>query len=534
MAPHLVPKLALEFGWQGTNNSKGSVVLSDHDLTIDAAPGEPVFYQWDIHLSDVYPRNPVRKTVALGAPKLTNPSEYISFSNTSFAKGADIQFDYVEVSTPVYEQWPPASHTNLFIASGNAKNESAYVREILTEFMPRAWRRQISTAQIDAKVKYFERIRSVSDDFQQAVIEVLATVLSSPRFLYLVQAAPSPDQTELVLNDYELANRLAMFLWSSIPDKELLDLAAKGQLSETKQLIQQSKRMLGDPRHKRFTKHFVRQWLDMQLLDFLTVNKAEYPDFKDSLQESMKQEPIAFFEEVLVNNHSIMDFLHANYALVNQELAQHYGIEGVFGQEFQKVSLNSDDIRGGLLTQAGLLAMNSDGGDSNPLKRGIWLLESVLNDPPPPAPPVVPEIDLTDPDILKLTLKERMEDHRNDPACSSCHTKIDPWGIALENFDATGAWRDEIDGSVVDASSLLFNKQKLDGVYGLKQYLLSNRQDQFTSALVNKLAPFALGRPLSFSDRANIESLTGELREQGDGLENLVILLVTSEIFKSK
>ena len=248
----------------------------------------------------------------------------------------------------------------------------------------------------------------------------------------------------------------------------------------------------------------------------------------------MKREPVAFFEEVLQNNRSIMDFIHADYALVNQRLAQHYGISEVNGNSFQKVSLKPGDHRGGLLTQAGLLAMNSDGTDSNPLKRGIWLLESILNDPPPPPPPAVPEIDLADPEILKLTLKQRMEDHRNKAACKSCHVKIDPWGIAFENFDAIGSWRTQNRGKEIDASSLLFNQHELDGVDGLKRYLLINRQDQFARAIVHKMVSFALGRPLSFADRSSVDRLTAELRREGDGLATLITLLVTSELFQSR
>ena len=178
--------------------------------------------------------------------------------------------------------------------------------------------------------------------------------------------------------------------------------------------------------------------------------------------------------------------------------------------------------------------MNSDGKDSHPLKRGIWLLESLLNDPPPPPPAAVPEIDLSDPEILKMTLKERMEDHRNDPACYSCHAKIDPWGIAFENFDATGSWRDTIDGKPVDASAKLFNKQDLNGIDGLKRFLLENRQDQFCRATTYKLATYALGRPLSFADRASIDDLTARLRNKGDGLTDLVSLIVTSDLFINK
>ena len=435
--------------------------ISDRDLEIDASPGKPQFYQWDIPLSEIYPRNPVRKTVELGTPKRTNPSEYIRLHNTSLSQSADMQFDYVEVSAPVYEQWPPASHTGIFIASENSEDENAYAREIVSRFMTRAWRRSVTDAEVDRKMEYFESIRPVCEDFQQAVIEVLATVLSSPRFLYLVQSDRSPTEADRTLDEFELATRLSMFLWCSTPDDELLDLAAKGRLGETDELVRQTQRMLADPRHERFSKHFVRQWLDMELLDYLTVDRSTYPQFDGTLKEAMQQEPIAFFEEMLQNDRSVMDFIHADYALVNERLAQHYGISDVNGNHFQKVSLKPEDNRGGLLTQAGLLAMNSDGKDSHPLKRGIWLLESLLNDPPPPPPPAVPEIDLADPEILKLTLKQRIENHRTMPACMSCHAKIDPWGIAFENFDAVGSWRTQIQGKEIDASSLLFNQQNL-------------------------------------------------------------------------
>ena len=272
----------------------------------------------------------------------------------------------------------------------------------------------------------------------------------------------------------------------------------------------------------------------MQLLDYLVVEQETYPGFDAQLKEAMQQEPIAFFQEMLENNRSLLDVLHSDYTMANERLAWHYGIEDVYGTAFRKIALNPGGRRGGLLTQAGLLAMNSDGNDSHPLKRGIWLLERLLNDPPPPPPPAVPQIDLADPEIAKMTLKERMEDHRNDPACSSCHEKIDPWGIAFENYDAVGSWRDKIEDKPVDASSRLFNNQKLDGVDGLKRFLLANRQDQFCRAMVYKLSTFALGRPLSFADRASVDQITADLRKKDDGLATLVTLIVTSELFQAK
>jgi len=525
--------IALHFGWQGNNNSRANVRISEHDLVIDAPPGKPQLYQWDIPLSEISPRNPTRKTVELGAAKMLNPSEYIQLRNTSLSKGTDIQFDYVEVSTPVYEQWPPASHTGIFIDSKHSEDESAYAREILSRFMPRAWRRAVTAAEIDQHLALFAKIRTESSDFQDAMIDILSTVLSSPKFLYLVQV-DSEKQGVDELTDYELATRLSMFLWSSIPDDELLKLAAQGKLSSPKTLLRQTERMLSDPRSQRFSKQFVEQWLNLELLGFLDVEKELYPQFDENLKAAMLREPISFFQEVLDENNSVIDFLHSDYAMVNERLAKHYGLKDIYGNDFRRVKLDPDTMRGGLMTQAGLLAMNSDGKDSHPLKRGIWLLERLLNDPPPPPPPAVPEIDLTDPEILKMTLKERMEDHRNHPACNSCHQKIDPWGIAFENYDAVGSWRDEINGKPVDASSLLFNKQPLNGVDGLKRFLLVNRQDQFAHSMVHKLTTYALGRPLTFGDRAGIEEITSDLRNTEDRLGDLVSLIVTSDLFQTK
>ena len=528
------PSLRLNFGNQPSNNSETTVRVELPDVAIQASPEQPQFYQWDVPLSE-YPRNLYRGVTEMG--DTPNPGEYIVFQNVTQnpAKGskADIQIDYLEITTPYYEQWPPESHTRIFIDSKNKTNETAYARDVLANFMPRAWRRTVTDSEIDQKLTLFSKVRPICEDFQEAMIEVLATVLASPKFLYLVKEDPATHGVD-ILSDYELATRLSMFLWSSTPDDELLKLASKGKLNNPKELTRQTKRMLADPRSQRFAKHFVRQWLGMQLLDFLDVEEESYPDFDTELKEAMQKEPIALFQEVLKYNRSILDFLHADYTLTNERLARHYGLTDVYGNYFRKVALHHTDRRGGLMTQAGLLAMNSDGKDSHPLKRGIWMLERLLNDPPPRPPAAVPEIDLTDPEIAKLTLKERIENHRNDPACMSCHAKIDPWGIAFENFDAVGSWRTEINNTPVDASSVLFNNQKLNGMDGLKRFLLANRQDQFCRSMVHKLTTYALGRPLTFSDRAGIDEITLNLRNKQDRLGDLITLIVTSDLFVSK
>ena len=529
------PSLQLEFGWQASNDSQATVRISKRDIVIKAEPGKPRFYQWDIPISEIYPRNSMRGRWKLGG--LPNPSEYLKLVNSSASRN-DIQIDYVEVTAPVYEKWPPRSHTRIFFKSRHKPNEAIYAQEVLTRFMTRAWRRQVTKSEVDQKLALFKKIRPVCDNFEQAAIEVLATVISSPKFLYLVrtdrQQQDKHKSHARQLSDDELATRLSMFLWCSIPDDELLRLAAMKQLSRPEVLRKQVQRMLADPKSRRFSKHFARGWLGMQLLDFLKVDRKAYPRFGPPLKEAMQEEPVAFFHEVLSKNHSVLDFLHTDYTMANERLAQHYGIEGVYGNHFRRVQLKPEHQRGGLLTQAGLLAMNSDGKDSHPLKRGIWLLKNLLNDPPPPPPPAVPEIDLADPKIAKMTLKERIENHRNHAACNSCHVKIDPWGIAFENYDAVGSWRTRIKTKPVDATSRLFNREKLDGMDGLKRYLLANRQDQFTRAVVHRMTTYALGRPLTFGDRSSIDRITADLRKKGDGLRTLVTLIVTSELFRSQ
>jgi len=521
------PSISLSFGHKPNNNSSQEFLISKKDIAITAPPDKPEFYEWLINMNEVQ-RNSYLRTGIMG--KRPTPTEYIAIKNVHQGEahdGSAVQIDYIEVTAPYITQWPPASHLKVFPEQTTSDSEINSARKILTNFMPRAWRRKVTNSELERKVALFKQIRPTCIDFQETMIEVLATVISSPNFLYLTQS-------DTTAKDHELATRLSFFLWSSQPDQELLELVFNGELRQPGVLSQQAERMLADPRAERFTKHFTRQWLGMELLDLLQVDREAYPSFSNTLKHAMQQEPIEFFKHVLHQDRSIMDFLHADYSILNQRLATHYGITGVYGNHFRKVSLPSNTKRGGLLAQAGFLAMNSDGRDSHPLKRGIWLLEKILHDPPPPPPPAVPEIDLTDPEIMKMTLKERMEDHRNKPACASCHAKIDPWGIAFENFDAIGAWRDEINGKPVDATSKLYNKSELSGMYGLKRYLLENRQDQFARAMVHKLASYALGRPLSFADRAEVERITSEMRQKGDGMRSLLFLLIESNLFQSK
>ncbi len=528
MKPTEYASLRLGFSAHTSNNANFSEVISQRDIPITAPADKPQFIHFDIPLGDIQ-RNPFRKL------KTTFPrrDEFLHIRNISNASGREepleVLIDYLEISAPFYEQWPPKSHTNIFFESANKSDEEAYGREVLARFTSRAWRRPVTSQEVDRLLALFHTYRPDFNNFEEPMLEVLATVLASPEFLYLTKrdsADRSKDST--TIGDVELANRLSFFLWSSIPDEELLRIAGQGQLKEPEVFTKQVERMLSDPRSRRFSENFVRQWLGLDGLNAVTHITDS------SLKDAMHEEPIAFFEEVLHRNGSVMEFIHSDYVMVNERLAGHYRIPGVYGPHFRKVPVDVTSQRGGILTGAGVLAMNSDGKDSHPLKRGVWMLERVLHDPPPPPPPNVPEVDLTDPKILKMTLKERIADHRNKPACASCHSRIDPWGFTLENYDALGAYRTQVKNQPVDATAQLFNKQELAGIVGLKRYLLMDRQDQFAQAMVHKMTAYALGRPLSFSDHAQIDRMTAQFRKRGDRLGELVNLIVSSELFHAK
>jgi mono/diheme cytochrome c family protein len=520
--------LRLIFSAHTSNNANFSQVISERDIAVTASADKPEDIHFDIPLSEIQ-RNPFRKLLT----KFPRRDEFLSIRNVSNAHHRNeplhVLIDYIEISAPHYDQWPPKAHTDIFIESKNKSDEKLYGREVLTGFMERVWRRPVTSQEVDQFMALFFKYRPDFETFEEAMLEVLATALATPEFLYLTQKLPaSRSKNPKTISGMELASRLSFFLWSSVPDEELRKLAQQRTLKDPKVLTAQVKRMLADSRSRRFSQHFVQQWLGMDGLNSVThVNDS-------SLKEAMQEEPIAFFDEVLKRNSSVMDFIHSDYAVVNERLAGHYGISGVYGPHFRKVPIELQTNRGGILTGAAILTMNSDGKDSHPLKRGIWLLKRILHDPPPPPPPNVPEVDLTDPNILKMTLKERIADHRNKSACISCHAKIDPWGIAFENYDALGAYRTQIKNKPVDATSELFNKQKLAGMDGLKRYLLTDRQDQFARAMVHKMTAYALGRPLSFTDHADIDNMTVQFRKRGDRLGDLVNLIVSSELFHAK
>lgn len=524
MNPDEYASLRLIFSAHTSNNANFSQVISERDIPVTASADEPQFIHFDIPLSDIQ-RNPFRKLTTT----FPRRDEFLHIHNVSNASNGEdrlnVLIDYIEIVAPYYEQWPPKTHTDIFIPSDKKTDEQAYGREVLTRFLRRAWRRPANAQEVDQFMALFAKYRPSFATLEEAMLEVLATALASPEFLYLTQREV-PNQKRI--SELELGSRLAMFLWSSLPDNDLLQQAEAGKLREPETLKSTITRMLADPRSRRFSQNFVEQWLGLERINSVT-------HIADStLKDAMLEEPVAFFDELLKRNGNIIDFIDCDYAFVNERLAAHYRIPKVYGPHFRKVLIDRQINRGSLLTTAAVLAMNSDGKDSHPVKRGVWLLQRVLHDPPPPPPPNVPEVDLTDPEILKMTLKERIVNHRNKPACYSCHSRIDPWGIAFENYDALGGYRTHIKNQPVDATAELFNHQSLAGMDGLKRYLLMDRQDQFARAMVHKLTAYALGRPLTFGDRADIDNMTAQLRKQDDRLADLIHIIVNGDIFNSK
>ncbi len=442
-----------------------------------------------------------------------------------------LKIEWVEFESPFLEQWPPASHTRILFPNAAGLAEPEYAREVLKRFASRAYREPVDQAELDRLMSFWTEARKDVDSFEASIRETLSVVLTSSRFLAL-PASRSGGTGKQRLSDHELAARLSYFLWSSMPDEALLQLAEQGRLRDPKVLAEQTRRMIQDPKSAQFIEQFAEQWLELDRLQRVTVNKGRYPNFNDQLSNSMKQETIHFFGHVLQNDLSVLSFLDADFTYVNETLAKHYGIEEVQGPKFRKVMLDPALQRGGLLTQASVLTGNSDGLDGHPIKRGMWLLKNLLDDPPPPPPPNVPQLDReADPKLKGLSITQALALHRNSMACSGCHTKIDPWGLAFEEFDAIGNVRKQKSN---DTKAELPTGVTVDGMRALKDELLRTRTDDLRRAMLRKVAAYALGRSLTLTDIEAMDSLIPVLKHREDRLAALVELVVASETFQTK
>jgi hypothetical protein len=399
----------------------------------------------------------------------------------------------------------------------------------LREFAGRAWRRPVNDEEVRRLFRMVQLAREQGDAPEVGVKLALQAVLVSPLFLFRIEQDPDPRSAGSI-NHHELATRLSYFLWSSMPDAELSRLAREGKLRQADVLEAQVVRMLKDPRSRALADNFASQWLNIRGLAGFSPDPKRFPTFDTQLRVAMQRETELFFLHVVREDKSVLDFLDSDYTFVNQRLAKHYGLKDVTGESFRQVSL-AGTPRGGVLTQAAVLAVTSNPTRTSPVKRGKWILENILGTPPPPPPPDAGE--LKEDVELKGTLRQQMEQHRQNPSCATCHQRMDPLGFGFENFDAVGAWRARDGKHAIDASGVLPDGSKFNGPAELRKVLLG-KKEQFTRCLTEKLLTYALGRGTERSDRCFIEEIAKKTAKDDHRFTRLVIHIVTSDPFQTR
>ena len=442
--------------------------------------------------------------------------------------------DWVSLEGPLQDDWPPASH-RLVMFDGDERTDAKYLDEIFARFLPRAYRRPVSSAEVQEVVSLAKQRLSESGSFTDAVRAGLERVLVSPGFMFVQEPAAKPRR----LNDHELATRLSYFLWSTMPDDRLFQLAQEKRLSRPGVLKAEIQRMLADPKSREFIENFAGQWLSVR--EFGSVMPArEYSDYDQELEEASIEEAYAFFSEILSKNLPITRFLDSDFVMINERLARHYEIGGVQGEHFRRVALAPQNHRGGIFGMAGLMTLLADGTRTLPVRRAAWIRENIFNDPPPPPPPNAGEVQ---PNTAgeKLTVRERLERHRNEPTCASCHAPLDPYGLALENYDAIGKWRTQQNGEnfrgkrrpELDVSGQLPSGRKFTTLEEFKAALLAEK-DAFAHAFSERLLTYALTRPVGYIDHQTVDGLTTALKLNDYRIQPLIEAVVLSEAFQTK
>jgi hypothetical protein len=442
---------------------------------------------------------------------------------------------YVALDGPLDSR--PATHKKL-LACDESKPVAERSREVLERFASRAYRRPVAPDELARLLKLADARLAKGDKWEAAMQFAMTAVLVSPKFLFRVELDDRPDSANPhPLDEYQLASRLSYFLWSSMPDQELFDLAAKKQL--TANLDAQVKRMLRDPKAQALVDNFVMQWLQLQPLKNASPDPKKFPQFNEQLRAAMLTETKLFFGEIVREDRRILDILDADFTYVNGPLAKHYGIPfGAKGggrrnwEEFVRVELKGTN-RGGVLTQASLLTVTSNPGRTSPVKRGRYVLEQLLGTPPPPPPPNVPELEKDGKAVNAGTLRQQMEAHRKNPACANCHAKMDGLGFGLENFDAIGGYRTKDGSSPIDASGELPGNVKFNGPAELKAVLLS-KKDLFARCLTEKMMTYALGRGLEFYDRRAVDAVVAGVAKNDYKFSALVTEIVRSDPFRMR
>ena len=444
--------------------------------------------------------------------------------------------DYIEIEGPLRAPDEAATETHrriFFREHGEGYDEEA-ARQILRRFASRAYRRPAEDEEVARLVELGRSEADAGMPFEEALKLPLAAVLVSPHFLFRVELdrqADAPDGS-YALNDYELASRLSYFLWSSMPDDELFRLAHGGRLREPGMLEAQVRRMLADEKSRAFVDNFAGQWLQLRSLENVAPAAGTFPDFDEPLRAAMRRETEMYFAAIVAEDCSVLELLDADYTFVNERLARHYGLEGIAGEEFRRVSL-PDDRRGGVLTQASVLTITSNPTRTSPVKRGKWILDNILGTPPPPPPAAVEPLVEGDQAALSGTLRQRTEQHREKQSCAVCHAQMDPLGFGLENFDGIGGWRTQDGAFAIDASGELPGGESFRGPAELRE-ILRGRQDDFVRCLTEKMLTYSLGRGLEYYDQCTVRDIAAALAEDDYRFSRLVIAIAASEPFQRR
>lgn len=445
--------------------------------------------------------------------------------------------DRVEISGP-YNARPPsetASRHRIFICRPTGPgDETACASRIISTVARRAFRREVTASDVQPFMAGYTDSRR-KHTFDQSIAAALRDVLLAPDFLFRLEFDPpgAVAGNAQTVSDQELASRLSFFLWSSIPDDELLDVVRGGKLRDPVVMRRQVKRMLTDPRAAALADNFAEQWLGLRALGEVKPDRQLYPEFDSGLAADFEQETRLFLRSVIRENRSILDVVGADYSYLNERLARVYGIPGVIGPGFRRVTMDANPERGGLLGQGSILLLTSHTTKTSPVLRGKWILDNLLNSPPPPPPPGVPPLDESAANGRKLTTREQVERHRKNAVCASCHARMDPLGFSLENFDVTGKWRTHDEGGEIDASGKLPNGLVFSGPPGLKHLLLS-RPDEFVNATVTRLLTYALGRELDARDQPTIRQIMRDTEANRYRFEDLIAAIVNSVPFQMR
>ena len=430
----------------------------------------------------------------------------------------------------------PRSLRRFLVAEPDEKTSpEVAARRVIEDFLPRAFRRSIPESEILEYLALFHAAYKADPSFMVAIRLTLQAVLISPKFLFIAEE-PNFDSKPHKVTDHELASRLSYFLWGSLPDDELLKAADEGNLSDSRILQEQFKRMLGSQNSRKvrnFSQNFVEQWLGTRALGREFKPDKSIRGYDSELEGGMKYEPVFFFHEILTENRSLLDLLKADYTYVNRRLARHYRIKGEFREQPKRVELTDENRRGGLLSMAAVLAVSSYPHRTSPVLRGKWILETILGDPPPPPPPNVPELEESASSVSSESLRQRLELHRQNVACAQCHDRIDPLGFGLENYGVLGKWRDKYEGHPVDARGALPDGTTFSGPAELKLALLG-RKDQFVRHLTKKMLGYALGRGLTYYDYCAVNSIVDKLRANDYKSHHLLFGIIQSVPFRFK